>query len=352
MPISAALGSSALLPAGLGFRNVLINGGMDIWQRGTAVKYNAGQGAYGPDRWCGAHQYQTSRTQRVSVTPTSSDLWCPYACRVSNPSSAEIGIGSRMRLEQKVESFNSYPLRGRLVTLSFWIRFSASSFTATSGSYGNFGYAIGAYTSSTDSATNTTASDFQKDASINSGSFPTTWTKYTLTYSVPANANNVEVIFGMADVGIHTSSDVNWYEITQVQLEANYQPTPFEQRPFGLELALCQRYYEKSYDIGTTPGTNTNVGIIYIYGTNDGGGYIGGNIKFAVAKRTSSYTVRVWSLNGSSTTSWNFGTSSSSGTNAVNAAFASTNQVTVYVYANTGWAASYIYGHYAIENEL
>lgn len=245
MAISAALGSASLLPAGLGFRNVLINGGMDIWQRGTTVKYNSGQGAYGPDRWCGAHQYQTSRTQRVSVTSTSADLWAPYACRVSNPSSTENAAGSRMRLEQKVEALNTYPLRNRTVTLSFWIRFSAANFTATSGSYGNFSYVIGAYTSTTDSATNTTANDVQTSASITAGSFPTTWTKYTMTYLVPATTNNIEVIFGMDSLGIHTSSDVNWYEITQVQLEANYQPTPYEQRPYSIELELCQRYYER-----------------------------------------------------------------------------------------------------------
>jgi hypothetical protein len=35
----------------------------------------------------------------------------------------------------------------------------------------------------------------------------------------------------------------NTFAITGVQLEANPQPTPFEQRPIGTELALCQRYY-------------------------------------------------------------------------------------------------------------
>jgi hypothetical protein len=41
------------------------------------------------------------------------------------------------------------------------------------------------------------------------------------------------------------SSTSNNFQITGVQLEQNYQPTPFEQRPIGVELALCQRYFQR-----------------------------------------------------------------------------------------------------------
>jgi hypothetical protein len=37
----------------------------------------------------------------------------------------------------------------------------------------------------------------------------------------------------------------NYWQITGVQLEENLQPTPFEHRPIGMELALCQRYYQR-----------------------------------------------------------------------------------------------------------
>jgi hypothetical protein len=40
-----------------------------------------------------------------------------------------------------------------------------------------------------------------------------------------------------------TAGAADYFEITGVQLEQNIQPTPFEQRPIGTELALCQRYY-------------------------------------------------------------------------------------------------------------
>jgi hypothetical protein len=47
------------------------------------------------------------------------------------------------------------------------------------------------------------------------------------------------------------------FYITGVQLEKGSSATAFEQRMYGQELALCQRYYEKSYNIGVVPGTAT-----------------------------------------------------------------------------------------------
>jgi hypothetical protein len=64
---------------------------------------------------------------------------------------------------------------------------------------------------------------------------------------------------------IATSNQVDWintsgatFYITGVQLERGSTASSFEYRSFGAELALCQRYYEKSYNIGTVAGTSTN----------------------------------------------------------------------------------------------
>ena len=54
-------------------------------------------------------------------------------------------------------------------------------------------------------------------------------------------------------------ADDNIY-ITGVQLEKG-SATSFDYRPYGTELALCQRYYQNSYDIGTAPATATTVGM-------------------------------------------------------------------------------------------
>jgi hypothetical protein len=53
--------------------------------------------------------------------------------------------------------------------------------------------------------------------------------------------------------------NATWY-VTGVQLEKGSTATSFDYRPYSAELALCQRYYEKSYDIGTIASASTITG--------------------------------------------------------------------------------------------
>jgi hypothetical protein len=69
-------------------------------------------------------------------------------------------------------------------------------------------------------------------STFSSGTLNTSW----------ASATNANRAVGQ----VHLAAAVNnYWQVTGVQLEANYQPTPFEQRPFGAELSLCQRYYQR-----------------------------------------------------------------------------------------------------------
>jgi hypothetical protein len=52
------------------------------------------------------------------------------------------------------------------------------------------------------------------------------------------------------------------FDITQVQLEEGPFATPFERRPIVNELKLCQRYFQKSYQMASPPGTVTQTGQI------------------------------------------------------------------------------------------
>ena len=87
-------------------------------------------------------------------------------------------------------------------------------------------------------------------SSRTSGSASTSWGSYALAnFAVGHNVNFL------------SSTDNNWY-LTGVQFEKSDTgvATDFEHRSFGQELALCQRYFYKTYDYATAPGTATFVG--------------------------------------------------------------------------------------------
>lgn len=263
MGISAALGSSALLPAGLGFRNLLINGAMQIDQRNSAssaVNNVAGGDAYFIDRWhtFGAAANKISATQ-VTVASLSgtapSDPYVFTARLTSAASTFTPGVGDAYGIRQYVEGSNIQTLgwgtsNAKQLVLSFWVR---SSVTGT--------YAVAIFNSANDRSfvqtyTVNAANTWEKKTIYITGDSSGTWLTTTgiglrVWWDLGSGSNfNTTAGTWQAALKVNTSAQANWvgqnaatFYLTGVQLEQNYQPTPFEQRPIGVELALCQRYY-------------------------------------------------------------------------------------------------------------
>jgi len=83
-------------------------------------------------------------------------------------------------------------------------------------------------------------------------------------------------------VSVVGTNGATWY-VTGVQLEVGVTATSFDYRPYGTELALCQRYYERSYDYGTPTGTtNTQTASWTSVGSNAYGRI---QLNFKVTKR-------------------------------------------------------------------
>lgn len=87
--------------------------------------------------------------------------------------------------------------------------------------------------------------------------------------------------------------------ITNLQAEVGYMPTIFENRPYNIELQLCRRYYEKSYNVNTLPGNSTMEGIQVVPLTETTTyGWIGSTTIFKIPKRNTQWAGNFYSVTG------------------------------------------------------
>jgi hypothetical protein len=239
-----------------GFKNRIINGDFQIAQRGTSVTVPAGNILYTLDRW-------TVGTNTTSMTMTQgTQTTYPFTYSVLSGVAGNTGIS----ISQRIESKNIQDLAGYAVTLSFF--FYNASGNAPSGSL-----TVTTPTAVDNYASTTTI--LNQAIGVNSS------VKQTVTFTLPASAaNGLQIIFGTPSL---TSGSLVLFG---VQLEAGSQATSYDVRSIGQELFLCQRYFEKSYAQGVSPGTNTGVGVYY---GSFNAGYASSlfYVQFAAEKRTS-----------------------------------------------------------------
>lgn len=96
------------------------------------------------------------------------------------------------------------------------------------------------------------------------------------------------------------SPNGGYYDIAQVQLEVGKGATPFEHRPKQIELALCQRYFEKNYDVDTPPGAVNSTTWIHQFGNYcptapSVGFHVSFPVTFKVTKRAAPPIIQLYS---------------------------------------------------------
>jgi len=214
-----------------GFRNRIINGDMRIWQRGTVINNPTTSNFYTADRWGvnrnGDYAADLS-VGRVAATGLPGFQYCMALQRnVGSSSTQAIGLWNSN------ESSNTYDLAGGSIALSFWLKVGAN-------------FSGGAITVALYTGTGIDQRIYQytNQANIlNTAISPnTTWARYSFTANVGSAATELGSYFTWTPTGVAGGDDSVY--ITGVQLERGSTATPFEFRPIGTELALCQRYYE------------------------------------------------------------------------------------------------------------
>ena len=219
----------------LGVRNLIINGDMRIAQRGTSF---TGSG-YSLDRWYSLSGRTTTQDSDVPSDEFLHSIKC-------------VSSGNAPRIFGSVElssTGSEHPIRSSTdYTLSGWVKgTSGESFSCRVA----FANGVG-------------QGDYRQISSLTLATLNGSWQYFTATFSsgsgiVGASDNCVELYF---NISTHDTT----FAITGVQLEVGTEATPFEHRPYEMELAICQRYYYRVFgnriDTGFSINTTNTDGIV------------------------------------------------------------------------------------------
>ena len=352
------------------FRNRIINGSMQINQRAatTYVSASGNNYYYNADRFYWLNNSSTAGTITATPTPLS-PLDAPYKQGITTAltitaNSAVTATSGILGLVQAVEAYNMQDFgwtagnTGSPVTLSFWLKTNITSTTIPI-AINNYIAGQGTYTTSVLAA----ASNSWQYVQVTIPPPPSTYTwntgsaggltvslgGYTGSSTASNNAWSAPANIATSSTGSTNiwSTTNNYVQVTGLQLEKGTLATPFEFRPYQVELQLCQRYYNKTYEMNIAPGgsgTNQNINGAYMVLST---AYLVSFTYIFPQRMRSVPTVTTYShLNGTA------GYISSSG-----AEFASSQQgasvQSAMVFANTANAgSSYMYAHFVAVAEL
>jgi hypothetical protein len=263
-------------------QNAIINGAFDIWQRGTSFSTPA-NGSYTADRSIFINNgsgavYVISRENN----PIGSDIGGSHPDFFYRYSQTTAGTGATLTIPYAQRVENARAFAGQTVTVSAYIKTDAPRIA-------NFEFSIGVGSGGSGTP-----------AAVISPTFTTStsWQRYTFTTTI-SNLSGVTLGTGNA-MSVVIRGEINTtqiFDIWGVQLELGSEATPFRRNAPSIqaELAACQRYYQKSYNLASSAGTITSVGRFqwFASGTNS-------FHQFPIILKTSmrsSPTVRLYSPN-------------------------------------------------------
>ena len=271
--LAALIGSQTALSN----RNLIINGAMNVAQRGTS---STTSGLETVDRFFNTFGTAAVTQTQDSTVPSGEGFSHSYKQECTTASSATgafFGISYHVEAQDIRNSGWDYTSPNSSVTLSFYARSSvAGTYMASLRTDDGTAYNI--------------ASQYTLEAN--------TWKRVILTF--PGNSNltiNNDTgiglkVFPMLELGsdytagssfdawaahsgsaqspdanilFHDTANATFF-VTGIQLEVGEQATPFEHRSFGDELRRCQRYYQR---ITATGGSNHYVGTLQAYDSSN-----------------------------------------------------------------------------------
>jgi hypothetical protein len=238
-----------------GYRNKIINGDFDIWQRGTSQTLNDYDSA---DRWRVASTGSTKTFSRQSFALGQTDVDGSPTYYSRNVVSSITGAGNFAILSQRIEGVKT--LSGKTATLTFYAKSDAAKNMAVelSQSFGTGG--------SPSADVNEIGSQLV--------ALTTSWQKFSVTIDIPnisgktlgTDGNDFLQVFFWFDAGSTYDSrsaslgqQSGTFDIAHVSLvegDATEEDDPFSPRHIAQEIALCERYFCKSMQLETAPANS------------------------------------------------------------------------------------------------
>lgn len=256
-------------------KNALINGDFTFWQRNITFPSIA-SASYSSDRWkfynSSAAVFDISRSTDVPTVAQSghaSNFSTLIDCTTAD---ASVDAGDRIIFYQPIEGYNFVPLAQKKTTVSFWIKaFKTGIYCAWQENYAADRAEVKEFTINTTNTWEKKVLTF--DASPAGGTWNYTdsvglYLGITLmagsTYQTTPDAWQTGEFHATASQVNGADSTSNNLWITQVQIESGTTASPFEYRNYTSELDMCQRYYQKSYDIDVAPGTAAATNYVWV----------------------------------------------------------------------------------------
>jgi hypothetical protein len=349
-----------------GRRNIVINGAMQVAQRATSFNYTTTD-AYSLDRFRidvtgGDNSAGAFTLTQAAVT----DLPGFTKAMKFDVTTADTSIaaGEALNLSYRIEGQDLQQLKkgtseAEKFTISFYVKGTAKTYALeildidndrmnhqTFGVTTSWNRVVLTFDGDTTGAldnNNERSLDlnfwFHAGSTYAGGTMATGWGTSSGT-----NANRA------AGIGSLYSSTDNELFITGLQLEVGSVATPFEHRSFGEELALCQRYYEKTYNTTVAPATNTVDGSYNFSGASEGNGNVIVPIIFSVAKRAAPSMKGYRTAN--TADQWDMERSGSGAVGAITFDRIGVNTTRAYIVSGANWTVAYVYGHWVADSEL
>ena len=342
------------------FQNRIINGAMVIDQRNAGASVNPTDGQYTLDRWTIYRTQASKLTVQQNAGSVTPPVGFSKYLGVTSSSAYSVVSSDYFLLTQVIEGFNTADLgwgtaNAKTVTLSFQV------YSSLTGTFGGALQNNGASRSYPFTYSIPVANTWTTISVTIAGDTSGTWVGATngvgmyvyfglgvgSTYSGTAGAwagsNFLSATGATSVVGTNGAT----FYITGVQLEVGSTATSFDYRPYGTELALCQRYFEKSQTnaIGSTDNS------IYVPSVSDGSNNAIYSWKFSVEKRALP-TMTAYKPDGTSG-SWEY-SRSGVGSAAATITFHQALRCCTNFYMNIGaaWTVCHMYGNLAANAEL